>query len=158
MATFKMPPRRTEQDSGASNERPGNRDFKPIPATEVLNVEVVKVEKKEKPSTWTLREGEDPEYVNWSFRVLDGPFERRRIWGTTPTWFSWSPKCRLRLWAQSILNMDAFPEDFELDLENLVGKRCRVLVENYTSSKGEVKDRVGDVFPAKTYSDVEEVF
>ena len=158
MATFVMPPKRPEGQGNTEGAARGGGNFKPIPAGEVLNVEILSVEVKKKPESWTLREGEDPEYVNWAFRVTDGPFERRRIWGTTPTWFSWSSKCRLRLWAQSALGIDEFEEGYELSLEPLVGKRCRVLVENYRTSAGEVKDRVQDVFPARVYQDVEEHF
>lgn len=132
-------------------------DFEPLPDRAILDVEVVKVEEREKPE-WMIYDPEVTTEVSFRFRVVGGKYDRRNIWGTSATFFNFSPKCRLRIWVQGILGLDELPEGFELDLDALTGKRCRVLVGNRTNKNGDVKDFVQDVFPAGSFEDAAEVF
>lgn len=167
MATFKLPPRGQEGATNApQGQAPrGKKDFPAIPEGQILNVEVIEVELRDRPE-WALRNPDDEtKEVSFRFRVLDGEYAKRNLWGTTMPWFNFSPKCRLRIWVQGILGVDELPEDFELKLNDvydadkritkqlftdLGGKRARVLVGNRVNKKtGELRDFVQDVFAAE---------
>jgi hypothetical protein len=167
MATFKLPPRGQQGgDHAPQGARGPRKDFPAIPEGKILNVEVIEVELRDRPE-WAVRDPEDEtKEVSFRFRVLDGEYAKRNLWGTTMPWFNFSPKCRLRIWVQGILGVDELPDDFELKLNDvydankritkqlftdLGGKHARVLVGNrIKKDTGEIRDFVQDVFPAET--------
>jgi hypothetical protein len=148
MATFKL---QNNQDGGEK------RSFTPIPEREILDVEVVKVEMRDKPD-WAIRDPEVTQEVSFQVKVISGEYERRNLWGNAAPFFNYSPRCRLRLWVQGILGVDELPDGYELDLDELAGKRCRILVGNRDNKAGEKKDFIQDVFPAKKFDDAQAVF
>lgn len=178
MATFKLPPRDSQGANSApqgqgQGQRGPRKDFPAIPEGQILNVEVIEVELRDRPE-WAIRNPDDEtKEVSFRFRVVDGEYAKRNLWGTTMPWFNFSPKCRLRIWVQGILGVDELPEDFELKLNevydankritkqlftDLGGKRARILVGNRVNQKtGEIRDFVQDVFPAETSPAVAEV-
>lgn len=131
--------------------------FEPLPDRAILDVEVVKVEEREKPE-WAIYDPEVTTEVSFRFRVVGGPHDKRNIWGTSAVFFNYSPKCRLRIWVQGILGVEELPEGFDLNLDDLTGRKCRILVGNRINKKGDVKDFVQDVFPAGKFDDANEVF
>lgn len=154
---------------------PQQRDFKPIPAVDdyndptVLNVEVTKVELREINEQYRQKYNiEATHEFNITFKVLDGEFKNRLIWGNAQAlWYEGN--CRLRLWAQAILGVDDFPADYEFDSDHIVGHKCRVTVKNYTKKDGSMGEAVADVRPARpapagvgatqsTLDDIEEPF
>ena len=146
------------QNSQGKPGEGGERVFEPLPDREILEVEVVSVEERDKPEWMTSYDPEVTTEVSFRFRVVSGPYEKRNSWGTTPVFFNYSPKCRLRIWVQGILGLDELPEGFELKLDELAGRRCRVLVGNRVNKNGDVKDFVQDVFPGKRFEDASDVF
>jgi hypothetical protein len=108
-----------------------------IPEDEIVYVTVEECNWEELPQRFL-----DPEKphnthrISFKFRVTEGEYEKRVIWGNTSTWFSSDPRCKLRLWAKEILGIDIFPADYELDTDDLVGKEARVLVGNREKQDG----------------------
>mgnify|MGYP000926634079 FL=1 len=150
MATFKL-------QSGGGQSADGEKKSYPAITPDFYDVEVVKVELRDKPD-WAIRDPEVTKEVSFQFRILNGEFARRMMWGNAAPFFNYSPKCRLRIWVQGILGVDELPEDYELDLDSLAGKKCRILVGNRENNKGETKDFVQDVFQAKKYEDANAIF
>lgn len=144
--------------SGSVGVKPANTGFDPIPAVDeysdptILNVEVEKVELREINAAYREKFNiEATHEFNITFVIQDGPYKNRKIWGNAQAlWYEGN--CRLRLWAQAILGVDDFPEDYEFDSDHIVGHRCRVTVKNYTKKDGTVGESVADVRPARPTS------
>ena len=143
MATFSM-----KSDQGASNSGgnypPQKKRFEPIPEDEIVQAEILEVTLEEKPERWR-KDSNDTHRVSFHFKVVDGPYANRHLWGNTSTWFSDSPKCRLRLWSQEALGLDSWPEGLDLDTESLSGKKVRVLVGNRQKQDGSYADYAKDI-------------
>lgn len=131
------------------------RAFETIPATDdyhtptILNVEVEKIDlreiKAEIREKWNIRATHE---FNFRFRVLDGKYARRLIFGAVKAdWYD-KPSCKLRNWAQEILGVDGFPEGYQFDSDHLLGQRCRVTVRNYNRKDGSTGESVADVMRA----------
>ncbi len=138
-----------------SDSSSGERVWEAIPVPNILECEVVKVEEREKPE-WAIRDPEVTTEISFRFRVISGDYEKRNLWGNAAPFFNFSPKCRLRLWVQAILGVDELPEGYQLNLEELAGKRCRVTVGNRTNKDDVVKDFAQDVYPAAKAVNTEE--
>lgn len=136
------------------------RDFAPIPEDEIVTVEVVSVKIEDLPE-WKREKSKDTHQVSFRFKVIDGQFKNRNLWGNVSPWFDSHPKCRLRLWVQEILGVDRLPDGYVFDTDDFTGLQARILVGNFTKRDGAVKDFVKDVLRApasKNYSDTEEIF
>lgn len=177
MASFTLPPRGANdgsQNTGGSEafgDRP-KKEYPVIPDGEIVEVEVVEVELRDRPE-WAIRNADDEtKEVSFRFRVVNGAYEKANLWGNTMPWFDYSPKCKLRLWIQGIEGVSELPDgwtlrDAEVDdgkggmktiFPDLAGKRARILVGNRRNKAGVLKHFVQDVFPAKTYQDVDDAF
>lgn len=110
------------------------KEFEPIPDGLVVEAELLSVQIKPKK----IR-GEEMERVEFAFKIVDGDFKNRRVWGDTSTAFVDHPECRLRAWTQEIMGVD-LPKGFKLDTDALVGSRCRVAISAY---EWEPKDAPG---------------
>lgn len=86
---------------------------------------------KDKPELGKERE------INYKFKIIDERYPDRVVWGTTPTWFTLSEKCKFRNWVQEILNVDELDEGFDFELEQLFDMPVNVQIENkeYFSKK-----------------------
>lgn len=140
-------------------------EFDVIPENTVLEAVIDEVEVKDSP--WDVDEN-DPskgkkQQVSFKFRVTEaGDWEKRVLWGNTPTTFSTHPDCKLRVWVQEILAMDDLGADFTFDTDHLVGQAVKVVVGNRPKKNVDgsttMKDYADGVIRAATTSFAEEVF
>jgi hypothetical protein len=127
-----------------------DKEFTPIPDGLVAEAEVMAIVVKPK-----MIRGEEMERVEFAFKIVDGEFRNRRVWGDTSTAFVDHPECKLRAWTQEIMGVD-LPKGFKLDTDALVGSRCRVRVDAYEyeprNAPGTKKwgARVSDVIRSKS--------
>jgi hypothetical protein len=129
--------------------------FEPIPAQDqyktptILPVEVL--ECKLQPINADFREKYDIEAThefNFRFKVLEGDFKNRNVWANAHALWHDGANCRLRLWAQAIMGVDAFPEGYVFDSDHLVGQTCRITIKNYNKKDGSVGETAADVLPS----------
>jgi hypothetical protein len=170
MATFQMAgegnstaPQQPRRNPGY---RPGTRQYTAIPEGTELLCDVVSVELRDKPE-WKLREDRPDDTKEVSFRVrVNDPehpeYNKRNLFADTPTYWSASPKCKLRNWAQEILAYEGTLQ--QLDTDELVGRQVRVTVGNRQGRDKEgntvTKDFIQDLKRVRTggYPDANEVF
>lgn len=92
--------------------------------------------------------------IGWKFRIeSDDAHDGRDIWGETSVKFSKHPDCRLYSWSEALLGQE-LPAGYHLDLDTLLDRRCRVIIEKkeYTDKKtGEPKtiNKVREVHPSR---------
>jgi hypothetical protein len=145
--------------ASARDFKPAEKAFDPIPEVDdfgdptVLNVEVEKVTLRAIDESFRSKYNiEATHEFNFQFKVLDGDYKNRKIWGNAQAlWYEGN--CRLRLWAQAIMGVETFPDDYEFDSEHLVGQKCRVTVKNYNKKDGTKGESVGEVRRARPTAD-----
>jgi hypothetical protein len=149
-----MPGIPTPPEGAAVIERQ-KTDFPTIPATDeyrtptILNVEVEDVQLRPLREDFRLKYNVEATHeFNFRFRVQDGPFAKRVVFGSAKAEWDDGPGCRLRLWAQEIMGVDAFPTDYEFDSDHLVGQNCRITIKNYTKKDGSIGESAADVLRA----------
>lgn len=132
-----------------------NDEFQPIPDGVILEAEVVEVEKKLHPF-FTTDDGDPQPIVNFEFRVVeDGEYKNRRVWGETPTTFTTHENCKLRMWVESILNVNDLQPNFTFKLSDLVDQRVRIAIgyREWDSKKNpgtkDWRNSVVDVLPSR---------
>lgn len=150
MVGIPTPPPGTE-----APEQQEDRVYETIPAQDeyhtptILNVEVEEIKLREiKPEIrqkWNIRATHE---FNIRFRVLDGKYARRLVFGSVKADWYPKPSCKLRNWAMEILGVDTFPEEYAFDSDHLLGQRCRVTIRNYTRADGSTGESVQDVWRA----------
>jgi len=101
-----------------------------IPEGTVHPVEITKCEVRD--SFYDIDEN-DPskgkkQQVSFHFKITEGEFSGRMVFGNTPTTFTLHPDCKLRAWVQSILGFDGIPVGFEFEPEDLVGMVAKVVI------------------------------
>lgn len=113
-------------------------DFTGVETREVLPVgeyavEVVNIEQKE---------GKKGAYLNWEFRVAQGPFKGQKLWSITSLAQQslWVLKKYLEAMGVNIQGK------FLMNLESLTGMKMGVKVE-HKEFEGKVKAKIIDVFP-----------
>jgi len=134
---------------------PQQKAFDPIPAVDqygdptVLNVEVEECDLREINADFREKYNVEATHeFNFKFKVVDGEFKNRRVWGNAQAlWFDGN--CRLRLWTKAILGVEDFPEGYEFDSDHVVGQTCRVTVKNYKKKDGSTGESVADVRPTR---------
>jgi len=126
-------------------------EIEPFPDGSELAAEVVKVEVKTAP--FTDDEGNPVKQVEFVFELpgytipgKDGGTFTRRVYGKTSTTFSLSDRCRLKAWVQEIMSVDELPVGYSLELDDLVGNPCRVILKLKTYD-----DKKSPVLPDGTY-------
>ncbi len=138
--------------AGAGGEK---KDFDPIPANEIVNVVIEKCF-VEPYSEWFLqnypqKDGSTHQVKFW-FRVVDGQFEKRVLFGDAKAnWYEDERNsCRLRNWTKTIMGGE-LPEGYEFDSDDLVGLNARILVgEKWNKKQEKMQDCVGEVLRAET--------
>ena len=122
------------------------KEFKVIPENAILNVTVEKCELRDLPEDFRKAYNvEDTQEVSFSFRVQDGEFEKRMLWGSAKPYWSDSDGCRLRIWTQEIMGVDKLDDGYEFDTENVEGKSCRILVKQRQKKDGTKSNKVAEV-------------
>ncbi len=132
--------RDTENNDG------GEREFTELERGLIAEAEIVEVTVGETP--WDKDEN-DPskgkaQQVSFRFK-LDDPAhpeaQNRQVFGNTPTTFSNHPDCKLRSWVEEILDtgLDQMKPGFNLNLDDLVGERVRVVIGHNKNGKARVE-------------------
>lgn len=104
------------------------QEYELIPEDTILEAKVTKVQVVTTKMT-DENTGEPVKQVEFTFVIQDEPYKDRKAWGRTSTKFTTHEKCRLRAWVNEIMAVDALPTGFKLDLQGLVGSRCRIVME-----------------------------
>lgn len=125
-----------------------------LPAFEtgtILDAVVQSVKVKDAP--WKNDDGSQGQQVEfvfdlpgYTFTGSDGKELTRRAFGRTSTTFTNSSKCKLRAWVQEIMGADELPPGYRLELENLIGNPCKVVLE-----KNEWEDKKSPMRQDGTY-------
>jgi hypothetical protein len=89
------------------------------------------------------RESERGHYVRWAWRMVEGEFADRMVFGNTSQHFG--PQAKARKWLEAMLNRPIEPGE-EVDPDDLAGKAYTIRVENTApDARGRVYDNVADV-------------
>lgn len=153
-----MPGIPTPPEGAAVIERK-KTDFPTIPATDeyrtptILNVVVEDVQLRPLREDFRLKYNVEATHeFNFRFRVQDGPYAKRVVFGSAKAEWDDGPGCRLRLWAQEIMGVDSFPADYEFNSDHLVGQACRITIKNYNKRDGSTGESAADVLRAVPFS------
>lgn len=117
-------PTYTLKDTGSADET--GEGFSLIEDGTVLEAEVLSIEEKLMPFK-DKDTGDDVFKLEFTFRIMQEPYENRRMWGQTSTNFARHPQCVLYSWTQEIIGQE-LPSGFQLDTDALIGERCRIAV------------------------------
>jgi hypothetical protein len=128
-------PQSTEQEGG------------PIPDDSFLEVEILGIRE-------AFRENKDKtekyEKLRWRFQVADpeSDFDGRVLFGETSRSFVCHRDCKLYAWTQQIMGYE-LPTGFELETDDLIGRRCIVHVgAEERKDGGGIWNTVKDVRPS----------
>lgn len=127
------------------------QEFEVIPEASIVTLEVVTVEDRETP--WDIDEN-DPSLgkkhqVSFRFKVTEGDYSGRTLFGNTPTTFTTHPDCKLRAWVQEILGESALPTGFRFSTEVLEGMPVKGVVAHRFKTNAD-----GSTTPKEYISDV----
>lgn len=129
--------------------------YKVLPPDSIVQVEVVEITEREvngAKGTWTKLE--------FKFNVIDVPDAMRDeysevvggpIWGSVSARFSEHPDNKLRQWAEALFGIE-LSVGYELDTDDLIGKRARAAITNYTKRDGGKAHQVDTLFPLTAYA------
>lgn len=134
-------------------ESAGSQDgeFTPIPDGTFVDAELVAVEAT--THKYFKEDNGDPKkVVNFEFRILDGEYKNRRVWGNTSQIFSSNENCKLKLWTEALLGVDELAPGFKLKLGDLVGQKAGVMIDlqtwnDKTTQEERSRNQVSDVLP-----------
>lgn len=128
----------------------------------VLDAEVVSCKLVEAP--FKDDEGNPVKQVEFVFELpghtvpgSDGGTFTRRVYGNTPTTFSTSSKCKLRAWVTEIMSVDELPTGYRLELENLIGNPCKVILKKNSWEDKKAPIRADGTYPIKEGNRVTDV-
>lgn len=131
-------------------------EFEAIPENTIATAIVESCEVKETPF-WVDDNDHTKgkkDQVSFRFRLTDGEYANRVLFGNTPTTFSTHPDCKLRVWVQEILAVETLPDNFSFDTDDLVNMTVKVVVGNRTRKAADgtdvVKDFVSDVIRVRS--------
>lgn len=121
----------------------------------ILAAVVTKIEERETP--FKDDDGNPQRQVNFTFKVSGGSDDQvpedRFFYGSTPTFWNNSDKCKLRQWAQSIANRIYAPGE-PLDTDQLVNRPCKIVIGQKKKQNGDMVNRVIDVTPDRNAAPV----
>lgn len=70
----------------------------------------------------------------------------QQIWGSVPFKLNDSPDNQLRQWVEALLGIQ-LSVGFNLDTDELIGRRARAVVDNYENKNGQTRHQVGSLLP-----------
>jgi hypothetical protein len=89
------------------------------------------------------RESDRGDYVRWGWRIANGEFADRMVFGNTS--MNFGPQAKARKWLESMLDRQIEPGE-EVDPDDLIGEIYTIRVENTApDNQGRVFDNVADV-------------
>lgn len=112
-----------------------------------LTAEVAEIEERETP--FTDDDGNPKRELSFTFKVTAPDHQGRKFFGSTPTFWNSSDRCKLRQWAQSIANRTYAPGE-PLNTDTLMNRPCRIVLGVKKKQNGDKTNRVIDVLPDKT--------
>lgn len=116
-----------------------------IPENDQVNVMLTKVEENN-----FVYNDEEIEKLKWYFTVMDdGPWKGKDIIGDTSQKFVAHPECKAYNWA-TVISGRNFPGGTQLDTDELLMMRCRILIGHKTSKGGRVFMNVKEVMPPRS--------
>lgn len=130
-------------DTLVLEESTGSEDFELIPEDTILEAKVTKIAKE---TTKMIDEttGDPVQQYVFTFAILDSPYveQKRLAWGRTSLKFSTHEKCRLYNWVLEIMAINELQPKFRLDLDNLLGLQCRIVmgVRSWDDKKAKQND------------------
>lgn len=124
--------------------------YKTLPADTMIQVEVADIKEREVTSTkgnWMKLEfkfvvTDIPDALMEEYAEVVGS----NIWGSVSARFSEHPDNKLRHWAEALFGIE-LTVGYELDTDDLLGKKARAAVTNYTKRDGGTAHQVGELFP-----------
>lgn len=106
--------------------------------------ELVVVQNKKMP--WQDKQtGEDVYRWEWEFILSEPGYEGRKVWGTNVPSFNKNPDNRNFQWTLVLLGQSDLEPGFRVDFDNLVGRRCRIMVNKRSYEKNGVTKWVNEV-------------
>lgn len=73
---------------------------------------------------------DEPEPVDrllWKFRIDEGPYFDRLVWGETGVKLTNHPNCKLLTWSRAVLGFD-YPIGYQFEESDLWNRKCRILI------------------------------
>lgn len=129
--------------------------YKTLPVDTIVQLEVVNIDEREVKSAkgdWMKLEFkfnilEIPDALSQEFgEVIGTP-----IWGSVGARFSEHPDNKLKKWAEALFGVD-LNVGYELDTDDLLGKKCRGAISQYKKRDGGMSHQVAELFPISGYS------
>lgn len=111
--------------------------YEKIPDGTFVEAEVVAV-KKEPHKFFKEEDGSPQIKVNFRFKILEGEFVNRQVFGMTPTTFTTHDDCKLRQWVEALLGVDEIAPGFKFTLGDLVSTKARIVIglREYVDKEG----------------------
>lgn len=95
------------------------------------------------------REGQNAPYFAWEFEIASGKYAGAKVWNNT----SLAPQALWNLRGTlEALGIDIPDDDTDIDLDDLVGKECIVVIQ-HEDYDGKKQARVQDILPAEGAGD-----
>lgn len=126
-------------------------DFKIIPGDMDFTAEVVRIEQKTLP--FKDDDGNEIHQLEFSFKIQDnGEYFGHWVKGQAGLPFNDHPRNKLRFWAQNILGGVELNSGFQLNTDDLVGRKCRIhtFVKVYGPEKDKEITLVDRVYPIES--------
>lgn len=124
-----------------------------LPPDTIIQVSVVGTEVK--PAT-NSKTGETWEKLEFKFKIESIPSSLEStmgnavggyIWGSVSYKLSDHPDNKLKQWSEALLGFE-LGQGYELDTDDLFGRKARAVVSNYTKRNGEAQHQVSALLPA----------
>jgi hypothetical protein len=112
---------------------------------DVYDVQLANIEQK------TLEfNGEPSEVLEFTFEFLDGEYQGKRI-NDIASWPAngLTPKTKLRQWIEGMTGKSLKDHAGEVDLNKLLGRKCRINVSVTKNSKNMDKNKITSILPPK---------
>ena len=119
-----------------------------IPADTILTVKVESIE----PREWSSATGPIHK-LSFKFLILDLPREAgvewigRTVYGSVFDRFEDHPDNELKQWVEALLGGIEITSGFELDTDQLIGRKARAVIEHYPRKVGGTGQSVGALLP-----------
>ena len=124
-----------------------------LPPDTIVQVTVVSSEIKQATNSKT---GESWDKIEFKFKIESVPTSLEstmgnavgsHIWGSVSYKLSDHPDNKLKQWSEALLGFE-LGQGYELDTDDLVGRKARAVISNYTKRNGEAQHQVTALLPS----------
>src|SRR5690554_3215520 len=113
-------------------------EFKTVPGDMTFTAEVVRVEEKLLP--FKDDDGKEIRQLEFSFKIQDnGEYYGHWVKGQASLPFTNHPRNKLRMWTQQILGGVELNTGFQLNTDDLIGRKCQI--QTFVKVYGQNKDK-----------------